>query len=76
MEIIAFFFMSWFISLLINIIYMIVNNKPCINKYLIAVFVPIINVLYTFFVVFHYKNIIAFIKCIIELFSKFYKKYK
>ena len=75
MEIITFLFISWFFSLLINSIYMMINNKPCIYKYLIAVLMPIINVLYTLLVVFHYKNIIEFIKCIIELFSEPYKNY-
>ena len=73
MEVITFLFISWFFSLLINVIYMMINNKPCIYKYLIAVLMPIINVLYTLFVVFHYKNIIKFIKCVIELFVKPYK---
>lgn len=73
MEIITLLFISWFISLLINTMYMMINNKPCINKYLMAVMCPIVNVLYTLLVVFHYKNIIEFIKCIIELFSEPYK---
>ena len=75
MEITTLLFISWFICFVINIMYMMINNKPCIDKYLIAVYMPIINILYTFFVVFHYKNIIAFIKCIIELFSEPYKNY-
>ena len=73
MEIITFLFISWFFSLLINVNYMMINNKPCIDKYLIAVLMPIINVLYTLSVVFHYKNIIKFIKCIIGLFVEPYK---
>lgn len=75
MEITTLLFISWFICFVINIIYMMINNKPCIYKYLIAVLMPIINVLYTLFVVFHYKNVIKFIKCIIELFSEPYKDY-
>lgn len=75
MEITTLLFISWFICFVINIIYMMINTKPCIDKYLIAVLMPIINVLYTFFVVFHYKNVIKFIKCIIKLFSEPYKDY-
>ena len=74
MEITTLLFISWFICFVINIMYMMINNKPCIDKYLIAVYMPIINILYTFFVVFHYKNVIKFIKCIIELFVEPYKK--
>ena len=74
MEIATLLFISWLICFIINAMYMMFNNKPCIDKYLIAVFMPIVNVLYTFFVVFHYKNVIKFIKCIIELFVEPYKK--
>ena len=59
---IALFFSVWVLSAFINVIYMMCKNKPPTGKYIAVVVLPVINVLYSFFVVLRFKNFVNPIK--------------